>query len=172
MLICVLIVIGSVLLDQLTKLWAFRALAPNGSFELIKGVFRFTYIENDGAAFGMLDDHRWIFMLLSTVGIAALAVYLWRFAPKSMLAKLSISFIIGGGIGNMIDRIRLGFVIDFLDFCAFPNLWKWVFNVADSFVCVGTGMLIVYLIIDIIKDAKAEKNKASEADGGEKAENE
>lgn len=164
--------IGSVLLDQLTKLFAYRALAPDRSVEVIKGVFRFTYIENDGAAFGMLDDHRWVFMILSTLGIAALAVYLWKIAPKSLLAKISISCIIGGGIGNMIDRIRLGFVIDFLDFCALPNLWKWVFNVADSFVCVGTAMLIVYLLLDIIKDAKTEKNKESVKDGKEKAKDE
>jgi lipoprotein signal peptidase len=59
----------------------------------------------------------------------------------------------------MIDRVFLGYVVDFFDFCAFPKLWKWVFNVADVFVCVGAGLLALWLILDIIKDYKAEKAK-------------
>jgi signal peptidase II len=72
--------------------------------------------------------------------------------------------IIGGGLGNMIDRLFYGdkfgdgTVIDFLDFCAFPKLWSWIFNVADAFVVVGAIILFTYLLIDIIKD---EKNKAA-----------
>ena len=57
----------------------------------------------------------------------------------------------------MIDRVYLGYVVDFIDFYAFPNVWMWVFNVADAFVCIGAGMIALYLIIDIIKEAKAEK---------------
>jgi lipoprotein signal peptidase len=57
----------------------------------------------------------------------------------------------------MIDRVKLGYVIDFLDFCAFPELWKWVFNVADAFVCVGGGMLVLWLILSMVKEAKEEK---------------
>ena len=73
--------------------------------------------------------------------------------------------IIGGGIGNMIDRLFYGdsfgdgTVVDFLDFCAFPNLWSWIFNVADAFVCVGAAILFVYLLIEIIKE---EKDKAKQ----------
>ena len=62
--------------------------------------------------------------------------------------------VLGGGVGNMIDRIFLGYVIDFLDFCAFPNLWMWVFNVADAFVCIGAAIVVLSLLIDIVKDSK------------------
>ena len=82
-----------------------------------------------------------------------------------MLASLIL--ICGGGIGNMIDRIRLGYVIDFLDFCAFPNLWMWVFNVADACVCVGAGILMVWLVISMIQDSKKEKAAKMNADGGD-----
>lgn len=157
MLVWILIAIGTVILDQVSKLLVIKFLDPEEPFVVIKGLFRFTYVENDGAAFGMLDDHRWVFMVLSVLGIAALCVYLWKFTPSSKLASVAVSFIVGGGIGNMIDRVRLGYVIDFIDFYAFPNVWKWVFNVADSFVCVGAAMLILYLVLDIIKDGKKKK---------------
>ena len=157
MLIWFLIAAGTVILDQVSKLLVVKYLDPTEPFVVIKGIFRFTYVENDGAAFGMLDDHRWIFMILSSLGIAALCFYLLKFKPTSKLANTAVVFIIGGGIGNMIDRVRLGYVIDFIDFYAFPNVWKWVFNVADSFVCIGAGMLMLYLVLDIIKDTKTKK---------------
>ena len=169
MLVWILIALGTVILDQVSKLLIVKYLDPSEPFVVINGIFRFTYVENDGAAFGMLDNHRWIFMVLSVLGIAALCVYLWKFTPPSKLAITAIAFIIGGGIGNMIDRIRLGFVIDFIDFYALPNLWKWVFNVADAFVCIGAGMLILYLLIDIIKDTKAKKASACSEGNDENA---
>ena len=157
MLIWSLIAIGIVVLDQVSKLLIVKYLDPVEPVVVIKGIFRFTYVENDGAAFGMLDDHRWVFMLLSVVGILALCVYLWKFTPPSRLANVAITFVIGGGIGNMIDRVRLGFVVDFIDFYAFPSVWKWVFNVADSFVCIGAGLLMLYLVLDIIREGKEKK---------------
>ena len=66
----------------------------------------------------------------------------------------------------MIDRVMLGYVIDFIDFCAFPNLWKWVFNIADACVCVGVGILMLWLILDMVKEYKQEKqNKTNIAQG-------
>ncbi|MBQ3160446.1 MAG: signal peptidase II [Clostridia bacterium] len=73
--------------------------------------------------------------------------------------------VLGGGIGNMIDRIFYGEVVDFLDFCAFPELWSWIFNLADSFVCVGVGLLIIYYVLSEIKHYKAEKEKKTEDKG-------
>lgn len=157
--IWILVILASVAVDQVTKQLAVRFLAEGNSVEVIPGIFRFTYVENCGAAFGMLADHRWVFMIISTVAIAALLVYLWKFRPASKWACVALSLIIGGGIGNMIDRIYLNYVIDFLDFCAFPNLWVWVFNVADACVCVGGGILCVWCIVSIVAEAKAEKAK-------------
>ena len=157
MLICLIIIALTVGLDQLTKQLVVHFLDKNVPFDVIPGVFRFSYVENRGAAFGMLDEHRWVFMIISTVAIAAMLVYLWKFAPKNVFMRIGLSLVIGGGIGNMIDRVVFGYVVDFLDFCAFPTLWKWVFNVADACVCVGAGMVMLYLVLEIIKEAKAEK---------------
>lgn len=77
----------------------------------------------------------------------------------------SLTLIVAGGIGNMIDRVRLGYVIDFLDFCAFPKLWKWIFNVADSCVVIGSGLLFLYLILDLIKANRESKNSSGPEDG-------
>ena len=155
MLLWILVIIGVITLDQVSKLLAVAFLKGGDSFVIINKVLRFTYVENRGAAFGMLDDKRWIFMILSTLGIAAMAVFLFKFAKGEKLLSLSLAFVIGGGIGNMIDRIFLGFVVDFIDFYAFPGVWMWVFNIADSFVCVGAGLIMLYIVLDTVKDAKA-----------------
>lgn len=156
MLLWLFVILGIIWLDQLSK-WLIVTYLPEGGTNVIPRVFRFSYVENRGAAFGMLSDNRWVFIIISSLALAALTVYLFRWKPEKRLARCALAFIIGGGIGNMIDRIFLGYVIDFLDFCAFPKLWKWVFNVADSFVCIGAGLLMLYLVIETVKDIKAEK---------------
>ena len=172
MLVWILIILGVVALDQATKILVMNFLDRDTPFVLIEGVFRFNYVENAGAAFGMFDDNRWVFMIIATLGIIAMFVYLWKFRPESKLACVALSMIIGGGIGNMIDRcfyqgtlpgtLGKNVVIDFLDFYAFPNLWSYVFNVADSFVCVGAGILMVWCIVSIITDTKKEKQKKAQ----------
>ena len=154
MLIWIVVIVASVFADQLTKQLVVNFLDREEPFDVIEGVFRFSYVENRGAAFGMLDDHRWVFMIVSTLAIVGIIFYMWKFCRDSKLLCLGLSLIVGGGIGNMIDRIFLGYVIDFLDFCAFPNLWMWVFNVADAFVCVGAAIVVLSLLIDIVKDSK------------------
>lgn len=157
------IVFGIVYLDQLTKWLAVIFLKGEESAVFIKGVLQFTYMENEGAAFGMLSNHRWVFLVISTIAIIGIIIYMIKWRPKSKLAFVAISFIVGGGIGNMVDRIWLGYVVDFIDFCAFPSIWKYIFNVADSFVCVGAGLLMLYMILSTIEEAKAEKLKKSTA---------
>lgn len=125
--------------------------------EIIPGVLNFRLILNDGAALGMLDNARWVFLILSSVAIIAVLVYMFWKKPQNKLLLVSLTLVTGGGIGNMIDRIWLGYVVDFIDFCAFPKFWMWVFNVADSCVTVGAGILALWMIIDLIKDVKAEK---------------
>jgi signal peptidase II len=156
------IVFLAVYLDQITKWLAIIFLKGEESAIVIKDVLRFTYVENRGAAFGMLAEHRWVFLLISSAAIIGITVYMIKYRPESKLACTAISFIVGGGIGNMIDRLCIGYVVDFIDFYAFPNLWKFIFNVADSFVCVGAGLLMFYLISSMIKEAKLEKLNASE----------
>lgn len=155
-LICVAVL---VFLDQLSKWLAVILLEGQPSFYLIPGVLRFTYVENRGAAFGMLADNRWVFLVLSTLSIVCLLGFMIYSKPQSRLERAGLALVLAGGIGNMIDRVLLGYVIDFIDFCAFPKLWNWVFNVADSCICIGVGLLIIYIIKLSVSEYKAEKNR-------------
>lgn len=161
--IAVVLILVGVGLDQLTKYLVVSNMALHESVDIIPGVFRFTYIQNDGAAFGSLDNARWVFMVLSTVAIIGILIYMFWKKPQNKLMLSALILIVSGGIGNMIDRIALGYVIDFLDFCAFPKIWMWVFNVADSFVCIGAGLLILWLVLDMIRDYKTEKAKKAQS---------
>ena len=154
-----LLILATVFIDQISKYLVVIYMDLYQSIDIIPGVFRFTYIQNKGAAFGSMADNRWIFMILSSVAIIAILVYLFWKKPQSKLILSAIILLVGGGIGNMIDRIRLGYVIDFLDFCAFPKIWMWVFNVADAFVCVGAGLLILWFILDMVRESREEKQK-------------
>ena len=106
-------------------------------------------------------------MILSSIAIVAILVFLFWKKPQNKLLLSAIILVAGGGIGNMIDRIFLGYVVDFIDFCAFPKIWMWIFNVADACVCIGAGLLILWLILDMIREQKEEKTKAlvNSADG-------
>ena len=168
----VVIVVG-IILDQLTKWLAVKFLLPISTQPIIKGVIHLTYVENTGAAFGMLKDHRWVFILISTVAIIAFAAYLYLGHADNMLYGVSIALVVSGGIGNMIDRLALGYVVDFIDFRLINFA---VFNGADSFVCVGAGLLILALILDLKKEFKKsaseksaiENNKPGTTDGDKK----
>ena len=157
--ISVVLMVAAVGLDQLSKYLVVANMGLHESVDIIPGVLRFTYIQNDGAAFGSMDEHRWIFMVLSTVAIIGILVYLFWKKPQDKLLLSSLILITGGGVGNMIDRVALGYVIDFIDFCAFPKIWMWVFNIADSCVCIGAGLLALWLILDMVREVKAEKAK-------------
>ena len=163
MILTVAIMILCVVLDQWTKVLAVEKLAGIATYPLIENIFHFTYVENRGAAFGMLADHRWVFMIFSTIAILAMLGWLFWEKPKSWWIRVSAAFIIAGGIGNMIDRVRLGYVVDFID-CRFIDFY--VFNVADSFVCVGCAMFLLAAIYMEIMEAK-KKKKAQASDTAE-----
>lgn len=153
-------IIGSgIIIDQITKILASTFLKPIYTLPIIEDIFHFTYRENTGMAFGMLKEHRWVFMLVSTILIIGLGFYLFGMKSQNRLYDVSIAMILSGGIGNMIDRIFLGYVVDFID-CRFINFA--VFNGADSFVCVGSGLLMLALVMDLVKEIKLEKEKAKE----------
>ena len=160
MIFCIILIILSIAADQLSKYLVVENLVEIGSFPLIENIFHFTYVENRGAAFGMLSNHRWVFMVLSVLGIGAMIVWLAWEKPKSLWMRAAISLVIGGGFGNMIDRIALGYVIDFID-CRFIDFY--VFNIADSCVCVGCAMFLIGAIYEEVKNTKAKK--AAEENG-------
>ncbi len=151
------IIVGGILLDQLTKWLSVAFLKAVDTVPLIKGVLHLTYVENTGAAFGMLKNHRWVFILISTVTIVLFSAFLYLGHAQNRLYAVSIAMIISGGIGNMIDRLALGYVVDFIDFRLINFA---VFNGADSFVCVGAGLMILALILDVANEMKNQKGAA------------
>ena len=172
------LVIGIPVIDQITKLIVDGNMTLYQSIPVWEDVFHITYIRNEGAAMGMLSEHRWVFLLLSTVAIIAIGFYIVHARNKiSKMEAVAFGMIAGGGIGNMIDRIFYGetlfngAVIDFFDFRAF-SFWKWIFNVADIAVCVGVGLYALAVITFEIKEykkRKAEKAAAETAQEGAEA---
>ena len=175
------IILGGIFIDQLTKWLVHEFMILKQSIPLIQDFLHITYATNDGAAFGMMDgpNQRWIFIVVSSIAIIAFLAYLYLGHAENMLYGVSIAMVISGGIGNMIDRLGFGFyvnpetgvgeVIDFIDFC---GIWNAVFNGADSFVCVGAGLLILALVIDLVKEYKAEAEKKNAELAVEEAKNE
>lgn len=159
-----IIAIIVVLLDQISKHFVCTNLKHVGSVAVIDGVLNFTYVENTGAAFGMLSDNRAVFMVISVIIIAVLGYIVAIYHGQSKLFDVCLGLIVGGGVGNMVDRVFLGYVIDFIDFCAF-DFWVWVFNIADCAVVVGCILAIVFVAFD--KKASSMLKEKSESDGGE-----
>lgn len=163
MYIWIILMLLGVFIDQISKYLVVIYMDLHESVSVIPHVLNFTYIRNTGAAFGSFTESRWVFMIASTVMIVAILVFMLVKKPKSKLLLWALTLIVSGGIGNMIDRIRLGYVIDFIDFCAFPRIWMWTFNIADSCVVIGAGLIILYLILDTVKESKRAKVVTSEA---------
>ena len=160
-----------VIADQVTKYWIVDVMKieEDTSVTVIEGVLNWTHIKNDGAIMGILDDAPWVYMILSTIGIIVMiGMLVWwcKKEPKDKLMQVILTLLIGGGIGNMIDRCRTlpaPKVTDFIDFCAFPNLWKWIFNVADCAVTIGGAMMVLWLIWSFATEIKnARKAKAAQ----------
>lgn len=159
MILTFVIMLLAVALDQISKYFVVSNMALYDSISVVPGFFRFTYIENKGAAFGMLADHRWVFLVISTIAIVAFVFYIVKYRPKDLLLRISAAFIVGGGIGNMIDRCLRGSVVDFIDveFIEF-----YIFNVADMFVCVGCGLMMLYLLLAEVKEQRKKKAEGKE----------
>lgn len=129
-------------LDQLIKYLVYTFLKPVGTVEVIPGLFSLKYVENKGAAFGMMANMRWVFIIFTIVVIGVLLFMIFKKKINSKLFTASAILLIGGGIGNLIDRIFLGYVIDYLSISFFPP----VCNFADYCITIGTVLLLVYLL--------------------------
>jgi signal peptidase II len=133
------------ILDQASKIWILGLFAGPGARAIpVTGFFNLVLVWNHGMSFGLFNDgataNAVIFSLLAAAIVVGLLIWLWR-AP-SLLVGGAIGLIIGGAIGNVVDRLRLGAVVDFLDVHA--GLWHWPsFNVADSAICVGVGLMLI-----------------------------
>ena len=148
-----------VVADQVIKFFVSANLKPIGSTVAIPHLLDLVYVENRGVAFGMFKDMRWIFVALTSVVILVFIVMLIKNGNKSKLFSISAALIIGGGIGNLIDRVFLGYVIDYLQLSFFTP----VCNFADYCISVGTVLLVVYLLFfSDMKDEKKIDKKSEE----------
>ena len=130
-------------LDQAVKWYVVKAIPLGGMRTFIPKVVSLTYLKNSGAAFSMLENQQWFFAIITLIAMGAAFVYLYRHIKGSIWLLLGLTLIISGGIGNFIDRVRQGFVVDMfhLDFMNFA-----ISNVADIYLTVGVGLLLIYLL--------------------------
>ena len=144
-------------IDQLFKFWIVANIPLHASLPAVPGLFHLTYVQNTGAAFSSFEGMQWLFALIFLVFTVAI---IWEFSGKRMgftnFERWCIVAIYGGGLGNMIDRIRLSYVVDMIDvdFMNFP-----VFNIADCFITVGCILLVVHLVFFNRAFWKDEKKK-------------
>ncbi|MEJ6950915.1 signal peptidase II [Natronospora cellulosivora (SeqCode)] len=128
-----------IVFDQITKVMVVNSFSLGESRAIINNIFHLTFVKNTGAAFGILAGYRYFFIVITVVVVIALIVFR-NMSKKNIFLDIAISLTIGGAIANLIDRIRYGYVIDFLDFRIWP-----VFNIADSAIVVGMFVLIYYI---------------------------
>ncbi len=141
---------GVFMIDQVTKAWAIRVLRFNDDRTVISGFLNFAYAENTGVAFSMLDNHgdagRWGLSVVAFVAAALVLYFFWR-TPRSDDRILgALALLLAGIIGNVTDRMRLGFVVDFID-VEFGGWHYPTFNIADAAICVGAGLLIIDMFL-------------------------
>ncbi len=143
MILWTIIIILSVLVDQAAKWIVVGTMELHESIVLIDGFFSFTHIQNRGAAWGMFSGQRWIFIVVTAIALIVLPLILYQYRKLHVLFGVSMSLIIGGAAGNMIDRVFLGYVVDFLEFTFidFP-----VFNIADVCIVVGAIIMMIYVL--------------------------
>lgn len=159
--IAVLIIAALIAVDQGLKFLAIEYLQPIGSFPVLDGVLQLSYVENTGAAFGMFSEHTVLLSVFTAIVVVVGFAALLSGKLRDNLARAAAVLILAGGAGNLIDRVARGFVVDYIEplFVDFA-----VFNFADMLVCVGAGLLILYLILDLVREhRKATQEKKNES---------
>ncbi|MBS3969494.1 MAG: signal peptidase II [Clostridia bacterium] len=131
-----------VILDQLTKHLILTSMRPYESIPVIENVFHITFVRNPGAAFGILQNQITFFIVVTIIVIFLLVGVYWKLARKNIILTIGLSLQLGGAVGNLIDRIRFSYVVDFLDFRVWP-----VFNVADMAIVTGVILLAWQLLV-------------------------
>jgi signal peptidase II len=149
-----------VVIDQLTKALVRANMEPGESIPVLEGIFHLTYVRNIGAAFGLMPGNRVMFMAVAVVVLVGVSAYMWIARPQSRVILSGLGLVVGGAIGNFIDRFGAGRVTDFFDFQVFA-----VFNVADSCIVVGVALLMIWGILWAPKEAE-DGHLLSDADSG------
>lgn len=147
------------LVDQLVKVLAVNYLSTDGGITVINNFLNLTYVENTGAAWGILSGNRWFLIIISILAIYAIVKYFLLDIDITKVEFAAYGLMLGGIVGNMIDRIVYGYVIDYAHF-NFGAYQFPVFNIADSAIVIGAGLVIIHLIMNAIKQRrKYESNK-------------
>ncbi|HEY8393228.1 MAG TPA: signal peptidase II [Thermaerobacter sp.] len=142
-----LIALAVVALDRWTKVWVLARFQVHESAPAVPGVFRWTYVQNRGAAFGLLQDQTLLLAAVALVVIAVIVYWTPRLPGRALTVRAALGLQLGGAVGNLIDRLRWGFVVDFIDLDFWP-LHRWpVFNVADAAIVTGTALLVLWLLL-------------------------
>ncbi len=137
--------------DQITKYFAEKNLAGGKIVSFLPGFVQFRYAQNTGMAFSMLSGARWVFVVITIIVCGGVMWFLFSNRAKSLWLYWSLGVVLAGGIGNLIDRARFGYVVDFIE----PTFVNFaVFNIADCAVTCGAAVLVVYLLIDAFKKDK------------------
>lgn len=146
--------------DQFLKMTVITNLKPIGTLEAIPGLLNFTYVENFGVAFGFLFGMSWIIIALTMIVIVVLLVFIFRYRYHTVLSYASCTLVVAGGIGNLIDRIAFGYVVDYIHVQFFP----YVFNFADCCVVVGAILFSIWYLF--FKEKKEQGAALMEDDDG------
>ena len=155
---CLIMIVLIIIFDRVTKYFAVKNLCGGDIVNFIPGVVQFRYAENTGMAFSMLSGARWIFILVTVVACVGVLYYMLSNRCKSLWLYWSLGVVVSGGIGNLVDRIMQGYVVDFIE----PTFVDFaVFNIADCAVTCGAVSLVIYLVFDIIRDAKKSKEQSN-----------
>jgi signal peptidase II len=128
-------------IDRLAKIMASARLSGGRSVRVIPDIFHLTLVLNKGSAFGLFKEGRIFFIISSFLAIFFIIFYVWKHRIESVILSAALGLILGGAVGNLVDRIRFGYVVDFLDFRVWP-----VFNIAYSAITVGVGILVFKII--------------------------
>ncbi len=144
--------------DQFIKMTVITNLKPVGSVSVIPGLLEFTYLENTGAVFGIFPGFSWVIMILTLLLCAVAIFFLFRYKHHCLLSYTWCTLVIAGGIGNLIDRIAFGYVVDYIHVLFFP----YVFNFADCCVVIGAVLFAVWYLF--VKDKKERIDCAPEAE--------
>jgi signal peptidase II len=142
-----LIALVVLIFDQITKWIVDSQMAIGERITIIEQVLYFTSHRNKGAAFGILQGQMWFFYIITTIVIIGIIYYMQKEAKNSRLFGLSLALVLGGAVGNFIDRLFRGEVVDFIDTYIFGYNFA-IFNVADAALCIGVGLLFVKMIMD------------------------
>lgn len=145
--------------DQALKIWAVTKLQPQGSIPVIRGFFHLTYVENRGAAFGLFQGQTSAFIFIAAITMVVILFYLSNLEEDEEMVAVALALIFAGAVGNLIDRIRLGYVIDYLHFFYQKVHWP-VFNLADVVIDVGVGLIVLDLLLEWRREAKRERELA------------